>query len=217
MESNFKNEYTDLSESGWDYEKNYPFKPKHFKPRSNFKVWWKCPVNNMHRWRTQINVRSKGHGCPYCAGKRVNHTNSLMANFPEVARDWHPSKNGDLTPDDVTFGSSKEVYWKCIRSHEWESPVYSRTTGNRGCKECYEEYGRKKPRVIRDKEKSLAFKAPDIASQWHPTRNNVGPEEVGRNARHEYCGYVNTVVMSGQRLRTVDVPVNVLNVKKKLL
>ncbi|RYG72970.1 DUF559 domain-containing protein [Lentibacillus lipolyticus] len=260
--------------SCWDDTKNNPFKPQHFKPSSNFKVWWICSENNNHSWRTQINVRNKGHGCPYCAGirvtpekslsvvkpdlakewdyfkndvhpddvaaysnkeywwlcpgchssydnalnermagencpycagKRVNHTNSLRAKFPEVAKEWHPTGNGDLTPDDVTYGYSKKVWWKCKRGHEWESPVYSRTTGNKSCKECYEQYGRSKPRVVRCMAKSLLYKAPDIASQWHPALNDVGPEKVGRSARHEYwwlcnnCGHEWTKAPNSRR------------------
>jgi hypothetical protein len=34
---------------------------------------------------------------------------SLADTHPEVAKKWHPTKNGDLTPEDVTKGSKKRI------------------------------------------------------------------------------------------------------------
>jgi hypothetical protein len=30
-------------------------------------------------------------------------------------------KNGDLTPEDVTPGSHKKVWWVCEKGHEWQA------------------------------------------------------------------------------------------------
>ena len=38
---------------------------------------------------------------------------SLAEVNPELAKQWHTSKNGDLTPEDVSAGSKKKVWWKC--------------------------------------------------------------------------------------------------------
>ena len=50
---------------------------------------------------------------------------SLAETHPEVAKQWHPTKNEDLTPFNVTSGSSKKVWWKCDKGddHEWESEI----------------------------------------------------------------------------------------------
>ena len=44
---------------------------------------------------------------------------------PRVAKEWHPTKNGKLTPRDVVFGSARVVWWKCPegRDHEWRVAV----------------------------------------------------------------------------------------------
>ena len=34
---------------------------------------------------------------------------SLAETHPEVAKQWHPTKNGDLTPYDVTKGLDKYI------------------------------------------------------------------------------------------------------------
>jgi hypothetical protein len=36
---------------------------------------------------------------------------SLADLFPDVASQWHPTLNGDLTPLDVSKGSDKHVWW----------------------------------------------------------------------------------------------------------
>jgi len=55
-----------------------------------------------------IHNRSKGIGCPYCANKKVCKDNCLQTTNPELAKEWHPTKNGKLTPSAVTAGSGKK-------------------------------------------------------------------------------------------------------------
>ena len=50
----------------------------------------------------------------------------------DLLAQWNDSKNGDLTPADVSFGSHKKIWWLCEYGHEWQAEVYSRTSG-RGC------------------------------------------------------------------------------------
>jgi hypothetical protein len=55
--------------------------------------------------------------------------------LPELAAEWHPTKNGDLTPKDVPTGSSKRATWRCVEGHEWIAIISSRA-GGRGCPTC---------------------------------------------------------------------------------
>ena len=54
---------------------------------------------------------------------------SLADLFPDIAGEWHPTKNGDLVPSDFTRASGKRVWWKCPVSddHEWEVAIHDRT------------------------------------------------------------------------------------------
>ncbi|PEQ44872.1 zinc-ribbon domain-containing protein [Bacillus cereus] len=61
--------------------------------------------------------------------------NSLAIRNPELAKQWHETKNGTLTPYDVTRSSSKRVWWKCNEGHEWETSVNNRAYGS-GCLYC---------------------------------------------------------------------------------
>ncbi len=54
--------------------------------------------------------------------------NRLSLRFPEVAKEWHPTKNGNLTPDDVSFGSKKKIWWQCpLCNDERKASIWSRT------------------------------------------------------------------------------------------
>jgi hypothetical protein len=54
---------------------------------------------------------------------------SLLQTHPELAKQWHPTKNGDLTPTDLPAYSDKRVWWICEKGHEWEVQVRARYRG----------------------------------------------------------------------------------------
>ena len=58
-----------------------------------------------------------------------NTERKTIADFPELIKEWHPTKNGELKPEEVTSGSNKKVWWKCEKGleHEWQTTVNSRT------------------------------------------------------------------------------------------
>ena len=62
--------------------------------------------------------------------------NDLATVAPTVAAQWHPTLNGDLTPETIAAKSAKKVWWKCEHGHEWQTQVFNRTTGS-GCPFCY--------------------------------------------------------------------------------
>ena len=55
----------------------------------------------------------------------------FVADNPQLVAEWHPTKNRDLTPKDVTAGSNKKVWWQCEKGHEWEAVIASRTCHGR--------------------------------------------------------------------------------------
>ena len=40
---------------------------------------------------------------------------NLQEEFPNIAKEWHPTKNGKLTPLDVSQGQAIKVWWRCER------------------------------------------------------------------------------------------------------
>jgi hypothetical protein len=151
--------------------------PAQIGARSTLRVWWRCSRGPDHVWQVSVLCRTKrGTGCPFCAGKRVSVTNSLVARFPEVAVEWHPTKNGSLKPSDVTCASNKKAWWQCAVApdHQWETVIANRTSGL-GCPFCAGK------RV--SSTNSLAICQPEFAAQWHPTKNGaLRPEHVSRRS-----------------------------------
>lgn len=118
----------------WNYEKNGINKPEQFMGGSHKKAWWICKKG--HEWEAEIKSRSQGVGCPYCNGKRVSiNENDFASKYPVWAKEWHPTKNKNLKPTDVSYGSGKKVWWKCKNDHEWQASIDSRSRGV-GCPIC---------------------------------------------------------------------------------
>ena len=63
---------------------------------------------------------------------------SLAKNNPELAKQWHPTLNGNLTPHDVTKGTEIKVWWQCPKGHEYQARIEDRTKGNK-CSKCCQE------------------------------------------------------------------------------
>lgn len=120
----------------WDYEKNNAlgYYPENISLGSGIKVWWRCPKG--HAYDASVTNRNRGRGCKYCAGKAVlKGFNDLESQYPDIAKEWHPSKNGDLKPDMITYGSGRKVWWLCSNNHSYEKVVRDRSKGA-GCPIC---------------------------------------------------------------------------------
>ncbi|MFI9376297.1 zinc-ribbon domain-containing protein [Streptomyces parvulus] len=90
---------------------------------------------------------------------------SLAAQFPRIAEQWHPHRNGELTPTQVTAGSGKEAWWLCAAGHAWRAKIDQRVGKGTGCGFCSGRYATETT--------SLAARRPDLAAQWHPTLNGA--------------------------------------------
>ena len=121
----------------WDGEKNGRLTAKEVSPYSNRKAWWRCREG--HSWQAAIAARTKRKtGCPYCTGRKVlAGYNDLATRFPDLARQWHQTMNGHLTPEQVSAGSRRQVWWQCSLGHVWKARVHSRAgKQRRGCPVC---------------------------------------------------------------------------------
>ncbi len=123
----------------WHPTKNGSLKPEMVVAASPKKVWWKCPAVDDHEWQASIVSRSRlGAGCSCCTGLTVVKSNCLATTHPALAKEWHPSKNGDLTPENVGAGSERKVWWLCPNGpdHEWQAQIDQRARLSSGCHRC---------------------------------------------------------------------------------
>jgi hypothetical protein len=81
---------------------------------------------------------------------------------PDLAKDWHPTKNGTMGPKDVTPGSRKKVWWLCEHGHWWLASVAARVKGMQ-CSYC-RQIRKASPRL-------LANEKPELLKEWHPSKN----------------------------------------------
>lgn len=120
----------------WDATKNAPLTPEEVGAASPKKVWWTCEKG--HHWKTAIAKRTrKQSGCPYCSGRvAIAGENDLLTLRPDIAAEWHPTKNGTLTPDQVKPGSKQKVWWICPESHEYQARIGYRCFKDSDCPYC---------------------------------------------------------------------------------
>ena len=129
----------------WHPVKNGDLTPANFTQGSNKKVWWRCEKG--HEWQATIGARTKGFGCPVCSGRTAwPGYNDLATLNPKLAAQWHPTKNGDLTPSQVTTGTAQKVWWQCEKGHEWQAQIASRHRGGHGCLICYRNRRSSRPK-----------------------------------------------------------------------
>ena len=122
----------------WDTARNGKLTPQDVLPGTEKKVWWVC--GHGHHWRAAVSARTnRQSGCPYCSGKLVlPGFNDLATIEPVVASQWHPTRNGSLTPQQVTPGSRRKVWWLCPEGHVWRTAISNRTNAKKrtGCPVC---------------------------------------------------------------------------------
>lgn len=149
----------------WHPTENGELRPTDVTRGSHLKVFWRCPTNKNHVFLMAVYNRVKGKNCSYCSGQKVHKTTSLLKLYPQIASEWHPTKNGKKLPSDFTAFSKKKVWWKCPKGddHEWQSTIGNRTYNGQGCPCCV---GKK---ICADN--SVELQHPHLISEWHPSKN----------------------------------------------
>ncbi len=107
---------------------------------SGERVLWRCK-DCKHEWETSVAHRSIGQNCPSCAGNVVSDKNRFSIIKPTISLEWHPIKNNDLTPNDVSYACNKKVWWLCSKcNYEWYAGIAHRSRGI-GCPNCSQSKG----------------------------------------------------------------------------
>jgi hypothetical protein len=96
-------------------------------------------------------------GCQFCRAATTRENRKWLADtLPEIASQWHPTRNGPLTPGKVVWGSQRVVWWQAdCCGHEWQETVRSRDKYQRlRCPQCRTLLG------------SVAWENPALAAEW---------------------------------------------------
>lgn len=117
---------------------------------------FRCPAGHNPRVHPLTFLES---GCPSCRGAQTAKNKKWLTDtLPEIATQWHPTRNGKLTPENVVWDSKRLVWWRseCC-AHEWQETVRARDKYQRlRCPACKSILG------------SLAWHDPGLAAEWSP-------------------------------------------------
>ena len=79
-----------------------------------------------------------------------------------LADEWDFDLN-EITPNQITYGYSSKIWWKCKKGHQWEAQPYVRAKGI-GCPYCS---GKKLLQGVND----LQTTNPQLCSEWDYEKN----------------------------------------------
>ncbi len=158
--------------------------------RASRNLKWQCLKEDCNEiFEATWNDIIVGNGCSYCRGLKVGISNCLATKNPNLAKQWHPTLNGDLTPYDVTCGSRKIIWWQCPNNlkHIWKAEVDKRNHKNDGCPYCSGN--------LPSEDYNLLICNPELCEEWDYDKNEKRPEEYTPYSKQKVwwvckeCGY----------------------------
>lgn len=102
---------------------------------SHSKLYFYCNICKDYPKMSWSDVLQR-KGCGVCHGLQTGQNHNLEFQKPDIAKEWHPTLNGKLTPKDFTRASNQKVWWLCSNGHSYFSKILHRTISLSGCKEC---------------------------------------------------------------------------------
>jgi len=172
------NPYTIQNIKLWCKLNNKPFELLSDIYKGNDKnLKWRCLKENCNdMFEMNWNHIQSGRNCAVCDGRQVGLSNCLATKRPDIASQWHPTLNNDLTPYDVTVSAGKSVWWQCSKNlkHKWYALISSRTSSNCDCPYC--------AGLLPSEDYNLLICNPELCEEWDYNKNDKKPEEYCPNS-----------------------------------
>jgi hypothetical protein len=151
----------------WHPTKN-DHEPQKLSRSSKLIAWWRC-INN-HEWQRKIAIQK-----PLCSEcSRVNKMLTISENHPELATQWHPTKNDSTTLVETHKHTSDKIVWLCEKDdHEWEARLFSRTAGA-GCPAC-------SATAASNRSPKNPFNDTVLIAEWSPS-NSKQPHQISEKS-----------------------------------
>ena len=112
--------------------------------------------------------------------------NSITSKYPDLLKEWDYDKNNGLSPDNLSFGSNKKVWWICKKCKSSYLSSISHKCSGTSCPYC-------NGKSINETN-NLKAKYPRLCKHWDYEKNNNRPENVYFRSRKkvwwicETCG-----------------------------
>lgn len=176
----------------WHPVKNKGLLLENLTPKSYEYVWWKCSKG--HEWGMTVRSRFiNNQDCPECerlrriqekkSKKAEKEQQSLAEADPELALQWHPTKNSEYNIENVKVSDKQSFWWRCQKGHEWKDSVKNRhNNSERVCIYCSDK--------VLHNGNSLAERNPKLAKEWFLFENeknldNITPYDVIYNSKYQ--------------------------------
>ena len=204
---NFKTSFAEANPlllQQWHTANNPGLDPSAFGITSKQVVWWLCDKG--HEWQQAIFSRRRSKNCPVCVNQMVQAgVNDLATVEPKLAKEWCYEKNTNVKLSEISAGSNKKFWWVCESGHIFDASPSKRVLERTGCPVC-------KNKVVVPGFNDLATTNPQIASTWHPNKNQgKSQHEVIAGTAKKYwwtCEMGHDYLMSGdKRIKGVGCPV----------
>ncbi len=132
---------------------------------------------------------------------RQTLADSLSNLYPDISKEWHPTKNGNITPNLVSAETHDQYYWLCPNGHMYKASVKNRVRMHSGCPYCSNQ------KILKGFN-DLETTHPEIALDYDNQKNERKSYEISRGCsdfvwfRCHKCGYefnyqLNTYVNNG--------------------
>lgn len=184
----------------WDTEANGSLTPFDVSPRSGKEVYWKCKQG--HVYKATVNNRHR-QGCSYCGNRKfLAGFNDVASKYPELLPLWHPTANLPLLPHQAHAVASIKYAWTCKHGHLYYNAATVMAKLTQPCPYCAH-------REVLPGFNDLATICPEVAAEWHPTKNlPLTPQTVLPSTTqtivwvcsrgHEYTAQLNQRVLQGK-------------------
>lgn len=105
---------------------------------SHSEVMWICGAcKNEFSLEVSVMTRKKIPRCRECRDFEATDENRLSLVCPNLVYEWHPTKNGNLRPEDISYGKQIDIWWKCLEcEHSWKTRLIDRSIQGKGCPIC---------------------------------------------------------------------------------
>lgn len=103
---------------------------------SGKKYWWLCSKGHS-TFATPDKRKKKPSACPVCQNKEIiKGVNDMATTHPKLASEFDLEKNHPLTPESISAGTHKVLWWICPKNHSYDVDGSHRLTQNSGCPIC---------------------------------------------------------------------------------
>jgi hypothetical protein len=152
-----------------DFEKNKNVEFDTLTKGMSKKIWWKC--KDGHSWFQNIDTRVKlGSSCKECK----NIENSIIKTHAHLLLEWDYNKNGSLSPESITKGSNKKVWWICKNCNSSFQCVVDKRTRGTNCSKCRK---RVQPKIPLTTNFNL------LLSEWDWEKNTeISPDKISEGS-----------------------------------